>query len=53
MGRLMVDELKRYLAGQPLKWQITMEMAKNAAVTAQGDSPLIKTQNFSFMSIAL
>ncbi|NLX69971.1 MAG: hydroxyacid dehydrogenase [Clostridiales bacterium] len=27
MGRYMVDELKRYLKGEPLKWQITRERA--------------------------
>ncbi|HBC89325.1 MAG TPA: glycerate dehydrogenase [Lentisphaeria bacterium] len=31
MGRYMVEELRRYLAGQQLKWNITKEMAKNAA----------------------
>ena len=27
MGRYMVEELKRYLRGEPLKWQITREIA--------------------------
>ena len=27
MGRYMLDELKRHLAGQPLKWQVTQEKA--------------------------
>ncbi|MEI6085886.1 MAG: NAD(P)-dependent oxidoreductase, partial [Verrucomicrobiota bacterium] len=27
MGQSMVDELRRYLAGQPLQWQITKEKA--------------------------
>lgn len=27
MGRYMVDELRRYLAGQPLQWQITRDRA--------------------------
>lgn len=27
MGRFMIDEFKRYLAGQPLQWQITREKA--------------------------
>jgi phosphoglycerate dehydrogenase-like enzyme len=26
MGRLMVDELNRYLAGQPMQWQVTEDM---------------------------
>lgn len=28
MGRYMVEELKRYLAGEPLKWQISREQAR-------------------------
>jgi phosphoglycerate dehydrogenase-like enzyme len=28
MGRLMVDELKRYLAGDPMKWAVTPELSK-------------------------
>jgi phosphoglycerate dehydrogenase-like enzyme len=28
MGRAMVDELNRYLAGEPLKWAVTPELAK-------------------------
>lgn len=31
MGQYMVDELHRYLAGQPLKWQITREQAAKLA----------------------
>ncbi len=31
MGRYMVEELQRYLAGQPLKWAITQERAKMMA----------------------
>jgi len=31
LGRYMVDELKRYLAGEPLKWQITNELAARMA----------------------
>jgi phosphoglycerate dehydrogenase-like enzyme len=27
MGRCMVEELKRYLAGEPLKWRVTEESA--------------------------
>jgi phosphoglycerate dehydrogenase-like enzyme len=27
MGQFMVAELRRYLAGQPLQWQITQEKA--------------------------
>ncbi len=30
MGRYMVEELHRYLAGEPLKWQVTREMARNS-----------------------
>jgi phosphoglycerate dehydrogenase-like enzyme len=28
MGRAMVDELRRYLKGEPLKWAVTPELAK-------------------------
>lgn len=31
MGRYMVDEFKRYLKGEPLKWQITKEAAEKMA----------------------
>lgn len=31
MGRFMVDELKRYLNGEPLQWQITRERAETLA----------------------
>lgn len=31
MGRYMVDELRRYLAGEPLQWRITRESAKRLA----------------------
>ncbi len=31
MGRTMVDELRRYLAGEPLQWEITREMAGRLA----------------------
>ena len=31
MGHFMVEELGRYLAGQPLKWQITQELAAKLA----------------------
>ncbi len=31
MGRAMVDELTRYLAGEPLKWAITPALAKNSS----------------------
>lgn len=30
MGRLMVDELRRYLAGEPLRHEITSEKARNS-----------------------
>jgi phosphoglycerate dehydrogenase-like enzyme len=31
MGRFMVDEIKRFLAGEPLKGQITRETAERLA----------------------
>lgn len=31
MGRYMVEELRRYLAGQPLRWRITREAASRLA----------------------
>jgi phosphoglycerate dehydrogenase-like enzyme len=31
MGRYMVDELERYLAGEPLQWAISREEAANLA----------------------
>ena len=31
LGRYMVDELDRYLAGKPLKWEITRERAETLA----------------------
>jgi phosphoglycerate dehydrogenase-like enzyme len=31
MGRMMVDELKRYLDGEPLQWRITQEQAVRMA----------------------
>ncbi len=31
MGRYMVDEFQRYLAGEPMKWQITREQAAKLA----------------------
>jgi phosphoglycerate dehydrogenase-like enzyme len=31
MGRYMVDELERYVAGVPLKWTVTPEGAKNSS----------------------
>jgi phosphoglycerate dehydrogenase-like enzyme len=31
MGRYMVEELERYLAGQPLKWQLTRDMVWNTS----------------------
>lgn len=31
MGHYMVEELRRYLAGQPLKWQISQELAAKLA----------------------
>ena len=29
MGRYMVEELQRFLAGQPLQWEVTPELARN------------------------
>ncbi len=31
MGRYMVEELRRYVAGKPLRWQVTPEAAKRRA----------------------
>jgi len=31
MGRTMVEELRRYLAGEPLQWEITREAAARLA----------------------
>lgn len=31
MGQYMLEELKRYLAGEPLKWQITQEQSRRLA----------------------
>ncbi len=31
LGRYMVEELRRYVAGEPLKWQITRELASRLA----------------------
>jgi phosphoglycerate dehydrogenase-like enzyme len=31
MGQYMVDELKRYLAGEPLKWVVTPELAHRSS----------------------
>lgn len=31
MGRFMVEELERYVAGQPLKWEITPELARDSS----------------------
>jgi phosphoglycerate dehydrogenase-like enzyme len=31
LGRCMVEELRRYVAGQPLRWQITREAAATLA----------------------
>jgi phosphoglycerate dehydrogenase-like enzyme len=31
LGRYMVEELRRYIAGDPLKWQITRELASRIA----------------------
>jgi len=31
LGRYMVDELRRYIGGKPLKWQITRELATKLA----------------------
>jgi hypothetical protein len=31
MGRYMVDELARYLRGEPLKWQVTRDMSLRMA----------------------
>jgi phosphoglycerate dehydrogenase-like enzyme len=31
MGRYMIDELDRFLAGQPLRWQVSEELAKTLA----------------------
>jgi phosphoglycerate dehydrogenase-like enzyme len=31
MGRAMVDELDRYLAGKPLQWEVTRELAKRSS----------------------
>ena len=31
MGRYMVEELKRYVAGKPLKWTVTPETAQNSS----------------------
>ena len=31
MGRFMVDELKRYLGGEPLRWRVTREQAETMA----------------------
>src|SRR5205823_690272 len=31
MGRYMVDELRRYLAGEPLKWQVTPQTAAHSS----------------------
>lgn len=30
MGQYMVDELERYLAGEPLQWAVPVEMARNS-----------------------
>jgi phosphoglycerate dehydrogenase-like enzyme len=31
MGRYMVDELRRYLNGEPLRWQVTRELVEKIA----------------------
>jgi phosphoglycerate dehydrogenase-like enzyme len=31
MGRYMVEELRRYVAGKPLRWEVTREAAANRA----------------------
>jgi phosphoglycerate dehydrogenase-like enzyme len=31
LGRYMVEELQRYLAGEPLRWHITRELAARLA----------------------
>jgi len=31
MARFMIEELDRYLAGEPLRWQVTEEMARRMA----------------------
>ncbi len=36
MGRAMVEELDRYLAGQPLKWAVTPELAKHSSHRPSG-----------------
>jgi phosphoglycerate dehydrogenase-like enzyme len=40
MGRYMVQELHRYLAGQPLCWRITPEMAQVSSHRPHGESTL-------------
>jgi hypothetical protein len=42
MGRYMVDELERYVAGKPLKWMVTPEAAQNTShrpVATVNDAP--------------
>jgi phosphoglycerate dehydrogenase-like enzyme len=31
LGRYMVEEFQRYMAGEPLRWQITKEFASKLA----------------------
>jgi len=31
MGRVMVEELERYVTGQPLKWEVTPELARDSS----------------------
>ncbi len=31
MGRAMVDELRRYLAGEPLRWEVTPQLAARSS----------------------
>ena len=41
MGQYMVDELKRYLAGEPLKWQVTPERGRCPPIAKRLASPLV------------
>ena len=44
MGRYMVEELERYLAGEPLKWQVKVEerqqLAQPPPIAAQANAPI-------------
>jgi len=54
MGQYMIEELERYLAGEPLKWQVTAELASRSShrVAGQKASTFVKSKGIAKANLA-